>query len=79
MKEHKTCYGMLFPSAGFRQSAKERADGPFGYEFEQPGTVRRPPRLTVDLDAWDRCVECPEFDSCQRLSTAKVLLDMAVR
>lgn len=30
MKEHKTCYGMLFPSAGFRQSEKERADGPFG-------------------------------------------------
>jgi hypothetical protein len=79
MKEHKPCYGMLFPSAGFRQSSKERPDAPFGYVFQQAGTVQRPPEITVDLDAWDRCVECLEFDSCRQLSTAKVLLEMAVR
>lgn len=78
-KEHKPCYGKLFPSAASRQSSKETPDAPFRYVFEQWGTVRRPPEITVDLNVWDRCVECPEFGSCRQLSTAKVLLEMAVR
>ena len=39
------------------------------------GTVPRPPQVAVDLEAWDRCVECPEFGSCQQLSASKLLLE----
>ena len=78
MKEHRTCYGSLFPSAAFRQSGKERLEAVFGYVFTQPGTVPQPAEVTVDMNAWDRCVECQEFNSCRELSTAKMLLESAV-
>ena len=38
MKEHRPCYGRLFPSSGFRESPREPVGGPFGYVFEQRGT-----------------------------------------
>jgi hypothetical protein len=79
MNDHTPCYGKLFPSASWRQSGKERTDAVFGYIFQQWGTVARRPEITVDLEAWDRCVECHEFGSCRQLSAAKVLLEMAVR
>jgi hypothetical protein len=79
MTEHRACYGRIFPSMHWHQSGKERPDGVFGYVFQQPGTVRRPPDVTIDLGAWDRCVECREFTSCLQLSTAKVTLEAAVR
>ncbi len=79
MKAHRPCYGKLFPSTAFRGAGSAAADAPFGFVFEQPGTCPRPPEITVDLEAWDRCVECPEFGSCRELSSAKVLLEMAVR
>lgn len=79
MQEHKACYGKLFPSAEWRQPGKPRAGAVFGFEFHQSGTVPRPPEIAVDLEAWDRCVECGEFDTCRHLSHAKLMLEMAVR
>lgn len=79
MKEHLPCYGKLFPSTTCLRPGKERTGAVFGYLIEQWGTVRRAPEITVDLDAWDRCIECQEFGSCRQLSAAKVLLETAVR
>lgn len=79
MTEHRLCYGRLFPSMNWRQPGKERPDGVFGYVFQQPGTVRRPPDIVVDLEAWDRCAGCLEFNSCLQLSTARMTLEAAVR
>jgi hypothetical protein len=76
MKEHRACYGRLFPSAGFRESPQEPFGAPFGYVFEQRGVIPRPPEIVMDLEAWDRCVECPEFASCQQLSASKLLLEV---
>ena len=78
-KEHPPCYGKLFPSHSWRQPGKERPDGVFGFEFQQPGSVTIPPDVTVDLRAWDRCVECDDFATCQQLSMGKLMLEMAVR
>ena len=79
MKDHMPCYGRLFPSIPWQKSGKERADAVFGFVLQQPGTVALPPGITVDLEAWDRCVECREFASCRELSVSKTLLQMAVR
>jgi len=79
MKDHIPCYGKLFPSTLWRQSGKERADAVFGYVFQQRGTVARPPEITVDLEAWDRCTECREFSTCCQLSAATTIVEMAVR
>jgi len=79
MKQHMPCYGKLFRSTTVKRNGKERGDAVFGFAFAQPGTVALPPEVTVDVDAWDRCIECQEFAACQQLSTSKVLLEMAVR
>jgi hypothetical protein len=79
MRDHLPCYGNLFPSAALRQSGMDRPESVFGYVFQQCGTVARPPQITVDLAAWDRCVECQGFSTCMQLSAAKLLLEMAVR
>jgi len=78
-KQRKSCYGKIFPSHSWRQSGKERPDAVFGFEFQQQGTVTIPPDITVDLRAWDRCVECSDFATCEQLSMAKLMLQMAVR
>jgi hypothetical protein len=78
MTNHRPCYGKLFPSKAWREPGKERPDAVFEYVFRQWGTVARRPEITVDIEAWDHCVECREFDSCRELSAAKMLLEMAV-
>ena len=79
MESHMSCYGKMFPSTAIRQPGKERPAAVFGFLPQQPGTVTLPPDITVDIDAWDRCVQCRDFSTCQQLSTAKVMLEMAVR
>ena len=78
-KEHLHCYGRIFPSHSWRQPGKDRPDAVFGLEFQQQGSVSISPGVTVDLRAWDRCVECDDFATCQQLSMAKLMLEMAVR
>jgi hypothetical protein len=76
---HLPCYGRLFPSLAWRQNGKERTDGVFSYLYPPPGMVARPPEVLVDLEAWDHCLECREFETCRRLSSAKFLLETALR
>ena len=79
MTNHRPCYGNLFPSLNWRESGKQRPDSVFGYVYGQPGTVRYPPDITVDLEAWDRCTVCQEFSTCLQLSAAKITLEAAAR
>lgn len=77
MRDHKACYGKLYPSVAMRRSDADCRSAAFKYVVRQPGTVALPPSLTVDLAGWDRCVECAEFPSCRQLSAAKILLGIA--
>ena len=79
MTNHQPCYGNLFPSLALHRSGKERPDGVFSFVYQQPGTVRLPPDIAVDLKAWDRCTACQEFSTCLQLSTAKIRLEAAAR
>lgn len=76
---HQTCYGNLFRSSGWHRSGNQPADSVFAFSYRQPGTVRFPPEISVDLEAWDRCMACLEFSTCLQLSTAKITLEAAVR
>jgi hypothetical protein len=75
---HMPCYGKLFPSVHPPAARTERTGAVFGYAFEPPGAVSLAPAVTIDLDAWDRCVQCPEFSNCRNLSSAKLMLEMAL-
>ena len=79
MTGHRRCYGRLFPSMASYQSGKQHTDGVFGYVFQQPGTVRCPPDITVDLAEWDHCAACGDLTACLQLSTARITLEAAVR
>jgi hypothetical protein len=35
-------------------------------------------RVNIDLQQWDDCLKCPEFDHCYRLCLAKFTLEEAV-
>jgi len=51
----------------------------FGYRVEQPGVIPGRFALTADTNAWDECTSCPEFDSCYRFSSGKLMMEVAAR
>ena len=40
--------------------------------------VRTDRSIEADIEQWDDCQQCPEFDSCYKLCLAKVTLESAV-
>jgi hypothetical protein len=77
---HQTCYGSMFPTV--LQPAADRviSGRVFSYELRYAGgafVAQR--RLAVNIEAWDECRVCPEFDHCYQLSMGKVSLEAAIR
>ena len=35
--------------------------------------------VTADMERWDECLECADFDGCYKLSMAKLALESAVQ
>ena len=80
--EHKECFGMMFPDdlhldvnkpnngKVFSVLIKEITDG-----VVHPRTNRS---IKADIEEWDDCNKCPEFDSCYKLCLAKVTLESAI-
>ena len=79
MSVHAACYGHLFPSVTSVATNREVAGAVFHYQIRQPGPMTTERSIGVDSSAWDRCVECPEFETCYRLSVGGLLMDLAVR
>ncbi len=75
----KQCYGTIFPPT--LQGAHDRpiADKVFSYQLlTAGGTFRSGRRVAHDLSAWDDCLECPELDSCYKLSLGRLMLEAAI-
>ena len=34
--------------------------------------------IKIDVDEWDDCRQCPEFDSCYKLCVARVTLESTI-
>jgi len=41
------------------------------------GMCRARPRLDINRAEWDKCLQCPEFEHCYKLSMARVALQTA--
>lgn len=70
MKARPECYGGLFPDLArlrYREECRGRA---FSAIISSPGTGPHGHRLQLDREAWDECVECPDYRSCYDLSLA---------
>ena len=52
----------------------------FTVVLERAGGMWRSGRsVTADMDRWDECQECPDFDGCYKFSMAKLALESAIQ
>jgi hypothetical protein len=76
---HSQCYGGLFPAVNGPRSGVPVCGKAFSVELQRAGGLCIATRTTaVDMEAWDNCVACPEFDACYKLSMAKLALEAGV-
>ena len=79
MNTKPECYGKMFPPVIETAHNKPVAGKVFGYEVDYQGLVAHKRDAKVDRDAWQYCLECPDFDRCYQLSTATMLMELAVK
>lgn len=79
MKEALECYGKMFPSILALAHNRKVSGTVFGYEIDHPGIVTRGCQISTDQEAWEKCGQCPAFESCYRLSTGTLLIEYTVR
>lgn len=70
------CYGRLFPET-IHGDSKGKV---FSLRYVTPvGMMPRRTQPVVDLNAWDECSKCPDFENCYKLSMAKLAIAQACR
>ena len=79
MNSHPDCYGEMFPPVGVIAHEREVRGQVFGYRVEQPGVISTASTARVDRAAWEACASCPDFENCHRLSTGRLLMELATR
>ena len=79
MQQSPACYGRMFPSTLVRSANTEVRGRVFGYRIDHSGVVESQQVVSTDSEAWRECTKCPEVDSCFRLSTGTLLMEIAVR
>ena len=73
------CYGNMFPSVNSPRTDMPLRGRVFSAELDRAGGMAIVTRRTrVDLDAWNECVACEQFDHCYKLSMAKLALETGV-
>ena len=79
MNRDQECYGKMFPPVVEMAHNRLVCGKVFGYQVDYPGQVAHKRDTTVDLDAWQKCLECRELDGCYRLSAGRMLMELAVK
>jgi hypothetical protein len=73
------CYGEMFPTVNSPRSGVPIRGKVFSIELTRAGGMAIATRAAaVDLDAWEECVACDAFDTCYKLSMAKLALETGV-
>lgn len=79
-KPHKSCFGTMLPSTMFLGTGKPTEGKAFSIFLGMPhGTVFTESRVNVDLQQWDDCRACEEFEECHQLWTTRLALESAVK
>jgi hypothetical protein len=79
MNQEEECYGKMFPPVVEMVHDRSVAGAVFGYQVDYPGQVAHKRDTMVNRDAWHKCLGCGDFDGCYRLSTATMLMGLAVK
>lgn len=79
--KHKECYGTMFPDAlHFRENQPIKGKV-FTYELDSTGGMysRRSERnYSANIEEWDDCLACHEFEHCYKLCMAKIGLESVI-
>ena len=74
---HHECFGRMLPDLS-RMKANQPLTGPvFTVEYQSCGIEAQSHRVDTDVEGWDHCRACPEFDSCYALSLARFQVEGA--
>jgi hypothetical protein len=79
MNREQECYRKMFPRLVEMAHNRPVRGKVFGYEVDYPGLVAHKRDTTVDREAWQRCLKCPDLDGCHRLSTGTILMELALK
>ena len=75
----KECFGQMFPDDLHLRDDRDNRGKVFIVRLERVGGLIRGNRsVAVDIDEWDDCQKCPEFESCYKLCLARVTLESAI-
>lgn len=50
----------------------------FGFELDTTGLARSDRKVIANIEEWDDCLDCPEFDHCYRYCMARLTLEAAI-
>jgi len=77
--QYPDCFGTMFPDVLHLENDQPQRGKVFSILLERAGGLWRSNRkVAADMEQWDRCKECPEFDNCYRFCMAKLLLASAI-
>ena len=77
--KHKDCYGTMFPDSLHMKNNVPNRGKVFAATVELVGGMARGDRsIETDIEEWDDCQQCPEFESCYKLCLAKTSLRGAI-
>jgi hypothetical protein len=79
MRSENGCYGKMFPSVLGIVHNHTVSGEVFGYRVDYGGQVAQTREAIVNRSGWDKCLQCSEMESCYRLSTVKLLMELALR
>ncbi len=76
--ETDDCYGKMFPPVIRQRDNVTVAGKVLSYHVEHSGVVATDHSVSVDVKAWRECAMCEDYETCYRLSTSKLLLEIAL-
>ena len=77
--DHKKCCGMMFPTTLCAEADKLVSGKAFSFELRRVGGMFAwDRRIVVNMEEWDDCLACSEFEDCYKLSLGKVTLEAAI-
>ena len=78
--DHPACYGTIFPSVLQLPEDRPAAGTVFTVVLERAGGMWRSGHtVTADMERWNECQKCSDFDGCYKLSMAKLALESAIQ
>lgn len=78
---HKECFGKMFPDDLHLKHNAPNKGKVFTVCLKTAGgviQVSADRSIETNVEEWDDCQKCPEFDSCYKLCMAKVTLESAI-